>query len=229
MKFTKRVAAAAAILLAISATPSMAVTIFSDDFEGAFNVVGQSPAQWDDATGLPSPTGLATVVGPSRGGYGLSAQSMQLAGVDGQPGIDAAAVTTVVIDTLGFSNFNVSFDYSSVQTEGNDILRLLASFDGSAFVAIAGPLILGPAGTTGGDHGLPWTSISQAFSGVGQFLQLRFELLTSSRRENVFIDNVSISAVPVPAGILLLGSAFGGLALFGRLRARRTSKDAVAA
>ncbi|WP_428515116.1 VPLPA-CTERM sorting domain-containing protein [Roseovarius sp.] len=114
--------------------------------------------------------------------------------------------------SLGVGRHMFSFAYSPRQADSttNGISFTLAGlFSGNA---------MGPGGTYNSVVG-DWTVIGQEFvvDTAGDFL-LTFDASTTSDSFGGFIDDVTISAVPVPAGGLLLITALGGMAAIRRKR-----------
>lgn len=231
-KFTLAGAAVAATLLSVA--PSYAASVlFSDDFEsyglGTTDFTDGGGTHWDQY----SPENLsAVVVDATHWGTttGNSTQFVQFQGSTKGAAVDSGIVTSDAIATGGATKISISFDYAAEHTESNDTLTLLTSTDGVVFTAIAGgALPLGTVGVSDGGTGGVWDSITFLQDVSAAFIKLEFNFVSHNPNEFSYLDNVVVSAVPLPDSLALLASGFAGLAFIGWKARRRSAGPAALA
>jgi hypothetical protein len=187
----------ASALFVLVAGPGHAASIFSEDFEADDYGLGAGLLNWSVTSGS-----IDVIGGPFYGFYGAG-KYLDMNGSTGQGG-------RIESNTMRFSvgqQYRLTFDYGNNQySNGAEELSFgIGSATGS--IAINGyvpnlirhsftffatsdmaSIFFADTGTTGGDNGGP------------------------------ILDNINISAVPVPAGAPLLIGALGGLAALRRRR-----------
>lgn len=187
----------AAGLFAIAATGASALT-FSDDFEAdPVAVPTGSLVNWVI-------TGSIDVVGPSS--FGSSCR-------DGSNCLDMDGIAPGRIDTKSTFNFvagttyTLAFDYSA---NGSNKGMTFGITNGLFSDQLTG---VNSAGSN------PYFNFSTTFTANGMG-ELFFESDSASGFGGVVLDNVSLTAapVPLPAGLPLLLAGLGGLGLASRMR-----------
>ncbi len=214
-KFTKFVAAAA---LALSGTSAMSATVANGSFEDIGSLTLNSSG-WSFFTSIPGWTGSPN--GEIQSAPTISAVNAQ----DGRyyAELDTNKNSTIYQDVmLDAGKYLLSFWYSPrVPASGNPS----ASTNDMTFAV--GSLLSGSV------NGAPnaafphkvWTEVTSLFTvGTAGTYRLSFSGAGAQDESNgcgdcgALIDNISISAVPLPASALFLLAGIGGL---GALRARR--------
>ena len=195
-----RAALAALFLGTCLAGGASAATLFSDDFES-------------DALGTPSvlnnwvvSTGTIDVIGPGNGypWYGAG----QYVDLNGTPG-PARIETILSFNLVAGQGYTLSFDYGN-NKNSNGVEQLSFGIGGfSDSIDIPGA-IASLISSTYSFTALTTGSFNLFFADTGN---------TPSDLGGPILDNVSLTtAVPLPAGGLLLLTAFGGLAGVRRRR-----------
>lgn len=177
-----------------------------------FGNLTSSAQGWDIYSALPGWT--------ATGGAGIEVQTDKAVGqTDAQFGEHYVELdsnnNSSMRQTLSLTagRYLLSFWYSpralqgNAQAQTNGISYAIADISGS---------VTGPGGVNGTTVGA-WTEITGVFKvGSDGFYHLDFAAVGTSDSYGGFVDNVSVSAVPVPAAGLLLLSVLGGLAALRR-------------
>ncbi len=156
---------------------------------------------------------------------GDTSDSTQYASLVGQH----TTITSTSISTNGATNLDLSFLYAAYRTEAADTLTVIAS-DGSTTTLALGPPDDGEGGANH-DDGLQWTAkdISLLLGSGVTSIVLQFTANTSEAGSEIaYLDDIVLTAVPVPAAFSF-GAA--GLGLLGLLawRGKRKRNEAMAA
>jgi hypothetical protein len=246
--------AVAAVIALGSAVPASAATLFTENFESyaVGSLVDASPT-W--TVTLREPNFKVKVVdneaidgdGGNLGLFGGSTNSLpyfrntpgytpqvgdtsntgKYLGSTGYGAIspaDTTVVTTAAFSTQALSVVTLSFDYAAYRSEEADKLTVRV-FD-ALTNALLQVLPLGPKDdSTGHDGGLAWKSFSQTFQTFASSIFLEFSF-NFSEDEAGYLDNVLVTAVPVPAALPLGAAALGGLGLLGWSRRKRNEAAA---
>ncbi|MGV3491835.1 MAG: hypothetical protein ACO1OG_10980 [Devosia sp.] len=207
--------------LFLSVANAQAATIlYENNFQT--DTVGGTPAGWTTDIGS-----IETVDHLDGQASGANKFMRLTSSNSSNPAIDTQTFTSIAFSTLGLSNITFAFDYAGTRTEGPDTLTFLGTLDGVNFTPILGALALG-APSSSGDGGLPWTPfMAQLTNVVATAIRIQFQYRSSSNAEAAYVDNIMITAVPVPAALPLGAAALGGLGLLGW--SRRSRKTAAVA
>lgn len=175
---------------------------------------------WDRWTALDGWTTIS--------GSGIEVQTNRTLGsIDAQDGnyyleMDSNGNSSMAQDiTLGVGRYLLEFFYSPRTGVASDNGISFGVNDLSGFPTVVSLLVgsvTGPSVSSGTAVGT-WTKVSALFdvATAGSY-QLTFEAIGTSNSIGGLIDNVSVSAVPVPAAGGLLLAAMGGLAALKRRR-----------
>ena len=200
--FMKTTLLAAAAVLSF-ATASSAAGIFSDDFNGEALQLNATLDKWTVDPGAVDVIGTGSFdFYPGNGNY------LDMNGSNG-----AASEGTITTAGLGLEvgkRYELSFDYGTNDAPG--AFPVLLTFGlgtlSETLTILAQPDFLMSAIYT------------FVYDGSGDFLFFADTSGTSSDQGGPVLDNVSLAAVPLPAGGLLLLGALGG---FAALRRRKTA------
>lgn len=216
MKF---VAGAGVALVMAIAGPGQAATVLNGSFE---NVSGGSVnldrGSWKVYDSLPGWTtidgnGIEVQTNPTLGS--IDAQDgNRYVELDSHPGPNSNSTMRQQI-SLDAGTYELSFYYSprTNQANSNGIFYSVAEASGSGSSLTYG-MVTGPNPSTPRGS---WTEIVAQFTvGSGGLFNLDFGATGRADTLGGLIDNVSIAPVPLPAGMVLLLTAFGGLALAKR-------------
>jgi hypothetical protein len=222
----------AVVLAAALAGPSMSATILNGSFEqdagkaqdgDAFSSLAGSSggASWSVFDSLP---GWTTVSGP-----GIEIQTKNTVSVidaqDGQHYVEldshknSAMQQTVTFTSTG--RYLLSFFFSPRdQNAASNIIDYSLIGAASPFANLLSGSVTGPSNVPLVTAVGLWTEVTAEFvvKEIGSY-NLRFAANGENNSLGGFVDNVSIAAVPVPAGGLLLIGALGGLATLRRRKA----------
>lgn len=200
-------------------TAASAVTIFSDSFENPVNAqdwqVYQSFDNWNSTAG----TGIevqtsGTVVNAYDGNQYVELDSDPDRG--GIPGATNSSMTRTLL-SLSAGSYELEWHYLPRTGTAND--NIISVFLDSTAVAIGGNMLGQENGTRPPIN--TWETIVYSFVvGTAGDYNLTFAAGGLSNEYGGFIDSVTLSAVPVPLSIVLLGS---GLAFLGAAGRRRKS------
>ena len=206
----KRLYLASAAVGLLLSLPAQAATIVENGSFESFNAGGLNGSGWGVFASIP---GWTTLSGP-----GIEIQTNPTLGtINAQDGLayvelDSHNNTSMGQSVaLGVGRYALSFWYSPrVSTLGdNGIDYSIAGLSGN----VSGPSII-PVTAVG-----LWTEITSVFSiSTAGSYNLVFAATGIDNSLGGLIDNVSISAVPVPAAGFLLVGALGGLAALRRRR-----------
>ena len=212
-----------ATALAFGASSASAVTLVNGSFEDDAGVAldgqsfdtlatGSGNSSWSVFSGLPGWT--------TASGTGIEIQTENTLGLAPPPGggqhyveldsnNNSSMQQSITFDSIG--TYVLSFWYSprDGDADSNIIDYSIASLTGS----VTGPSNVTPVTIVG-----LWTLIEATFviTDITNPYVLTFAANGTNNSLGGFIDNVSIAAVPVPAGGLLLLGALGGLAALRR-------------
>ncbi len=186
------------IVLAIAgATSAKAASVFSDDFESDAYALNASLNNWTVASGS-----IDTIGGGFYGFYGAG-KYLDMNGSTGQGGrIESGPISLQV-----GRKYLLSFDYGNNKNSNNDeVLSFgISGFSGS--LAISGYIA-----------NLLHHTVEFTADGSGQTLFFADTGNTPYDYGGPILDNVTVSAVPVPAAAPLLLGALGALAAIRRRR-----------
>ncbi len=120
------------------------------------------------------------------------------------------------IATTAGQTYQLSFAY-----------RARSSSDESFWVGASTDTIFEPTGNDASSSWLmddhvtgQWSTFTDTFVATSSLSTVYFLTLNPTGTVGNFVDNVSVSAVPVPAAVWLFGSAFAGLIGFGRRKTK---------
>ena len=197
----KNLIAAAVLGLSMTSAASAAI-LFSDDFSASTPGLNVTPAGWNVSNGR------VDVIPCCFGQFDFYPGNNLYIDMDGSTG-DAGRITTVAtFSAIAGNLYTLAFDFGR-----NDLNTELLTF---GFGGTNGSLTIDGTNTTPGTFG----SFSVTFAAMTTGLSsLFFEAPTSFDNQGPVIDNVSLSAVPVPAAGFLLVGALGGLAALRRRKA----------
>jgi hypothetical protein len=187
----------ASAMLAAGITSAQAVTLFTDNFNGeALGINKPALANWSVSNGS------IDVIGP--GFFGLYGPGRYI-DMDGST-LNAGRIdTTQTFNVSAGKTYTISFSYGK-----NGIAAETLNF---GLGTLTGSLVL----AAGGIGSLISTSYSFLATSNQSNVSLFFEGLGGDNRGAV-LDNVSLSAVPLPAALPLLLAGLAGVAGLGRLR-----------
>jgi hypothetical protein len=198
-----KTSALAAVLGLTLSSAASATVIFADDFDSNTGVLNGTPSGWDVSNGT-----VDIIPRSSDGAFNFFPGNGLYIDMDGSTGNAGRIDTVATFNAVAGYSYSISFDYGR---NGSGTETLTFGFGGSSFtLVIDGTNSLSNAFTT---FTLTFTALTTGTS------TLFFEAAGSDNQGPV-IDNVSLAAVPVPAGGLLLLGALGGLAA---LRRRKTA------
>ncbi len=188
-----------------SGTPTQAELLVNDLITGNWGVFGSIP-DWTSTSG----TGIEVQTAPTLTNVNPRTGSFYVELDSNGPGLTNSAMEQSVSLQAG-STYLLEFWYTPrvANNPGTNIISY--GIAGSSF---AGGTVTGPPPGVG-----TWSLVSQHFTvdADGDYL-LQFAALGNDDFLGGFIDDISISAVPLPAaGFLLLG-AMGGLGFMSRKR-----------
>jgi hypothetical protein len=193
----KRLFLSSALVL-LAAAPGRAASIFSEDFEADDYGLNTGLLNWSVTTGS-----IDVIGGPFYGFYGAG-KYLDMNGSTSQGG-------RIESNTMRFNvgeRYRLSFDYGNNQySNGNEELSFgVAGMSGS--IAINGyvPNLI--------RHSLTFTATSDMSS-----LYFADSGTTGGDNGGPILDNIDITAVPIPAGAPLMIGALGGFAALRRRNA----------
>ena len=178
-----------------------ATTIFTEDFEGDVPGAPSTLLNWDVVSGTID-------VIPIGGLYNWYDGNGQYVDMNGSPGAGMIETTNALGMILG-QTYTLTFDYGNNQNS-NNVEQLTFGFGDQIWVIdIAGAI---PDFLT--------ATYTFVFTGSSDHLFFADTGTTTGDNGGPIIDNISVSAVPVPAAGFLLFGALGGLMA---LRRRKTA------
>lgn len=136
------------------------------------------------------------------GAYTDGSQGYQMADPDG---LMSLAFDVVDISSAPEVMFSLDLFVQETGWESDDLIRIFATVDGTEFD------LLNTAGSDIDDLAIEgsWQTVSGTFAGNSAFLTV--ELDSNAGTEAIFLDNVSISAIPEPSSLAVLGFVACGL------------------
>ena len=204
MYFTKTISAPRAMMLAgalmISASAASAATIVATDL---------SVADLDALTPAPNDTPSSTtgvyydnVVGTQFDGGAAVTRSVWQDTINEAAGVySSVQEDSTATFTFGGLQDSLSLIWGSPD-DYNDIIITLTG--GAGDVVINGAAVQGPVGV---------------LASMVTIFDVEFDTVTFTSGENAFeFANLEVTPVPLPAGMLLMGTALGGLAVLRRRR-----------
>jgi hypothetical protein len=200
-----RLILAAAAMLLVAPTAHAATDLFFDDFETEAAGGNQSLDNWSISIGA------IDVLGGSYFPY-LCANATRCIDLDGSTGT-GGRIETGPFSFVSGGTYTLSFDYGSNDFGSPNGNSMTFGVTGGLFSDALGPVTeIAP--------GNPFLSYSQTFTAIGSG-SLFFDD-DGNDLGGVILDNIrltqSVSAVPLPAGLVLGMTGLGALAGMGRLR-----------
>ncbi len=173
---------------------------------------GSGTGSWDVFTSIPgwtttSGAGIEVQTNPTLGSINAQ-EGVHYVELDSHPSANSNSTMQQVIN-LAAGKYRLDFWYSPRNTDvgSNGIAYSVANLTSS---------VTGPSATT--DVGV-WTLITGLFTTDGVLpVTLSFSATGDENTLGGFIDNISITAVPIPPAALLLFGALGGLGYIARRR-----------
>lgn len=224
----------AAVVAAFVAAPAGAATIVNGGFDdvsvAAPGLVGGaalnalSGSQWNVFAGVPGWTATSgygieiqrnSVVRAHSGNYYVELDSHPHRNLGGDLTATTNSAMSQTLSGLSAGVYDLSFFYRPRTSEvGSNLIGFGLSG------AVQGGSVAGVVGLADGYLRSQWTEVTQRFTATGGDVTLSFSALGDADQTGGFIDTVSVSAVPLPAGawLMLTGLAALGVA---RRRARR--------
>ena len=192
----KRISMLAAAVLSMASAAS-ATTLFSDDFNAATQGLNVAPAGWVQSNGTVDVIGTGFFeFYPGNGNY---------IDMDGST-FDAGRIDTIAtFAAFAGSTYSISFDYGVNAANAETLTFGFAGWVGTLLIPAGGIASL-----------TPFTVTFQALTTGNSTL---FFEAAGNDNQGPVIDNVSLAAVPLPAGGLLLLGALGGIAALRRRKA----------
>jgi choice-of-anchor C domain-containing protein len=202
------------VTLGFTAAPASAVSITNGSFEFGTN----PPAGTFRTLG----SGNTDIAGWTVGGGGVDWINTYWTASDGVRSLDlsgnaAGSVEQTITGLTIGSTYQISFDMAGNNDGGDVIKDLIAATIGSVNFSFD---VTGTSNTNMG-----WVAKSFVFTAIATSQLLKF----TSAEANAYgaaLDNVSISAVPLPAALPLFGAGLAALGLAGLRRRRRQAGPA---
>lgn len=213
----KILAAVSAVVIASMAGSVSAATVFSDDFENPVN--GQNWQVYQNFGNWAATSGNGIEIQQTGAVGGVSARSgIQYVELDSDPsrGGVAGSTNSSMTRTLNLSagTYRVEWYYQPRTGTANDntISAYIAGASQGLFDNLIGSM------NTIRTAGTDWVKVTNLFTvdGTDNLYALTFRAEGTANRLGGFIDDVSVSQVPVPAAGLLLLAGLGSLAAFRR-------------
>jgi hypothetical protein len=210
MKMFKSFLLASALLVSTTVASNAAV-LFSDNFDTNLQGLNSTPTGWGTVFGS------VDIIG-TPGAFPWYSSGNQV-DMNGSTGVGGLIYTFSTWNFLAGKQYNISFDYGN-NKNSNGVEQLFFGLTDLSTYLTEGVLNVSGAVPNLLHYSVTFTLLSNFTGSLG------FQDGGSSQDDNggVIIDNVVLSAVPLPAALPLLAAGLGVLGFAGR---RRRAKAAV--
>jgi len=205
----KRVLCAGVLACGLSAAPAQAAVIFSDNFN---TENGGTPAlNYFGFANFTITEGSVDLIGTGPGGTSFNLLPGNGLYVDLDGSTNNAGLMTADSIVLGAGSYNFAFDLAGSQRGSAETVTVQLLANGIPF---------GVSSIYNRNSADPFSTESISFAILGAPINFQFRFQNGGN-DNIgaILDNVTLSSVPEPASIMLLGLAAAGFA--ARRRARQ--------